>query len=713
MTIHPQTPIAVVGTPSSDSEVTLDLLAATTRLPLVGKMLYLTQPSAAGLELALGTVTEVITENQFHANPLLRGVVKTKGHIPGMSGDSGDVRRASIRIQAAYKTQDTDAPYTWQQAGPSLRMSPPTGAAIHEINDTIINELVAGETDLHYLGTQHGSTVKIPFKIRDFTGDRGAYHTAIFGKTGSGKTAESAYLFAGQFRHRDQGLIIVDPQGQWSSEQGLPFSLQGFATEMGRTVVVRRISEDLRLNKDAPLFGSLLGKTRFFKEIMKMSADTVDLLTDELVKVLRANPDWPQTTPDNLLDTLLAGLRQPRVLRRVYADRTKQIRLMVALSEVLGTDCTHDIDGSELDPSHPALRDYALDPDGLDVRRGDAMAQFAPLHNLFSATNPSGGTRHSMHGTLMSVFDRATRDGAPAPMLVLDMSAPTDVSWAADLLGDADSSVVREALDLLNDEAIQAEILRQTFSTLKIASEEKFRAGENLNTNVVFDEAWRYAPPPHAARTPETKALSEELAGYARDTRKFGIGWTYITQTTRSLNPDIWDQLSVRVVGYGLAGADVDKLGEQLDDRDHLKLYKGFSPPDSTNPRVYPFMITGPVSPLSFTNAPIFIAAYTDFDDFRSDNAHWISDLRQAQGLPMLTGTPTMPRPVGPVLARRAQRESPGRVTSRTQAQRERVREHAATGGVDPAAGRGLTNDPMFSDPLSGMFASPEDEPPF
>src|SRR5690606_21308896 len=109
--------------------------------------------------------------------------------------------------------------------------------------------------------------------------------------------------------------------------------------------------------------------------------------------------------------------------------------------------------------------------------------------------------------------------------------------------------------------------LRQTFRTLKNASEDRFREGDNLNTNVVLDEAWRYAPPPHLASDPEIKALSIDLAGYARDTRKFGIGWTYITQTTRSLNPDIWDQLTVRVMGYGLAGADVEKVAEQVDDR--------------------------------------------------------------------------------------------------------------------------------------------------
>jgi hypothetical protein len=31
-------------------------------------------------------------------------------------------------------------------------------------------------------------------------------------------------------------------------------------------------------------------------------------------------------------------------------------------------------------------------------------------------------------------------------------------------------------------------------------------------------------------------------------------------------------------------------------------------------------MLTGPVSPLSFTGAPVFLSVYTSFADFRNDN---------------------------------------------------------------------------------------------
>ena len=40
-------------------------------------------------------------------------------------------------------------------------------------------------------------------------------------------------------------------------------------------------------------------------------------------------------------------------------------------------------------------------------------------------------------------------------------------------------------------------------------------------------------------------------------------------------------------------------------------------------------MLMGPVSPLSFTGAPVFLSVYTDFDKFRGDNGviYWCSSL--------------------------------------------------------------------------------------
>jgi len=692
--------VAAVGSPSTHAEVTLDLLDAANQMPLVGSMLFLTTPLEGGEEFALGTVTGVTTTNTWHANPLMRGVVKTTGRIPGMSGDAGDVRDARVRIQAVYRRHETDGAMSpWTQSGPSLRMSPPTGSPVRLVSNDVIDHLMCSEPDLHYLGTLHSSGgVRLPLSIRDFASERGAYHLGIFGMSGSGKSALSAYLFAGQMRHRDHGMIIIDPQGQWASETGLPFSLQEFAAEMGREVIVRRVSEDLRLEKDAPLFAELLGKTRFTAEITKMSPETAEYLFDEVVKILRKRKDWDTEDSGQLLSEILVGLNEDSVLGRIYSAQDRQARLAAALDELL---------------------------DDADRMR-DLMKQFQPLHNLFSPTNPAGGKRHSMWGTISHVFDKTARKGRPAPLLILDMSTSGQVSWVSTLLADEqDQRDMLDALRVLDQDNVKAAILRKACRTLKEASESAFREGETLNTMVVFDEAWRYAPPPREAADDEIKALSTDLAGYFRDTRKFGVGWCLISQSPRSINGDCWDQMSIRVLGYGLGGADLAKVSEQMDDPDHLKLYRAFASPESTKPRVYPFMILGPVSPLAFTKAPVFVAAYTDFDDFRRDNDHWLTEARLSLGLPVLSGTPKRAGMAGPVRAVRTPGASPigvrvaparprtGSTTTRQalgmgNADVARVRAHAANGGVDAGQATGLSNDGGIG---GGLGSIDDDEP--
>ncbi|NAZ84508.1 hypothetical protein GTR02_22145, partial [Kineococcus sp. R8] len=131
-------------------------------------------------------------------------------------------------------------------------------------------------------------------------------------------------------------------------------------------------------------------------------------------------------------------------------------------------------------------------------------------------------------------------------------------------LGPGEQAGAVEALRVLDQDSIKAAILRKACRTLKEASEAAFRLGETLNTMVVFDQAWRYAPPLHLATDEEIKALSADLAGYFRDTRKFGIGWMLISQSPRSVNADCWDQMAVRLMGYGLGGADLAKVAEQM-----------------------------------------------------------------------------------------------------------------------------------------------------
>ena len=96
---------------------------------------------------------------------------------------------------------------------------------------------------------------------------------------------------------------------------------------------------------------------------------------------------------------------------------------------------------------------------------------------------------------------------------------------------------------------------------------------------------------------------------------------TFITQEIGSLRRGIYSQLRVRCFGYGLtSGSELQRLRETIGDQSALELYRTFVDPAAIRPSEFPFMLTGPVSPLSFTGAPVFLSVYTDFERFKQDN---------------------------------------------------------------------------------------------
>lgn len=468
-------------------------------------------------------------------------------------------------------------------------------------------------------------------------------------------TAMTAYLLATQLRHEDLGVIIVDPQGQWSSAQDLPFSIQGFASELGRDVVVRRISSDLRLGQDAELLASLLQQTSLVRELGLKHEGTESIAWLEIKKALAARRDWPSDDSAELLRALLEYLASDGAANRVYTTADNAARFQSRVNGVLDSE---------------------------EFFRA-ALDQFAPIHNLFQDRNPSGGERYSLKATLLDAFTREA--GKPAPMVVLDMS-----SRPLPGMDDEAAEESERAYEILERDGVKAAILRSLFRTLKRASEDRFRVGQNLNTLIVLDEAWRYAAPVGRIDDEETAQLSKDLAGYARDTRKFGIGWLYISQSTRSVNLDIYDQMSVHAFGHGLNGADVEKMGEIVDDRSALRLYRGMAPPRSTG--VYSFMITGPVSPLTANATPVMLNVYTDFQAFRDDNDHWIRPIRQRLGLPVVTGVPKTdaPRP-GKMKARGRATEPRKAIVESSRA----ARENRQAAGIADTDG--------FGDPFAGL----------
>jgi len=586
----PQPPqVAIVGSPSSNGELTLNLTAAAYDTGLVGSMVYLLASLGAGQECALGTVTQVVTTNQWHENASLLGVVKTVGEIPGLTGD-GDVRRADVRLQAAfYRPADTGP---WEKTGPTLSMSPRTGTAVRRVTNSVIKALLTPQDLAHvaYLGAIYrNDDLALPVNMRDFADDRGAIHAGIFGTTGSGKSAIATLVLACQFRHPNLGVLFIDPQGQFSDDEKTLLPLQCLARALGRSVQRLRISHDIQLQPDPDLLCGMLARTEFFGRLDMQHEITVQNGSRAIRDFLEDTRGWAEQSSVGLLHALLDHLDDQKVVDGIIksADRRREIRSAIQRAK-----------------------------DGVGWER--ALRTWAPLHSLFTRQNLAGGHRRALWDVLKGVLDPAA--GSPRPYIVIDMSAHAEDDAAGQAAG---------GLRILEDAGLKARLLRMIVGMMRAVAERSYKEDHPLNTLVMFDEAHRYAPPPRGELPSEIRELTSQLADCARETRKYGVGWTYITQNIASLNPTIFDMLGVRICGYGLGTTDLRAMEDHIDAKDSLQLYRTFANPEQTSQ--YPYMIAGPFSPLSFTQAPLFVTTFRP-EEWVRRNEGWISEQARKNG---------------------------------------------------------------------------------
>ena len=570
--------VGLVGSPSTTSKITVDIVEDATGVPLRGQLVSLTHDLDDRALIAIGTVTEIKTSNRWHEDPNMRGVLKRHGSLPHLSA-VGDVRTADVLVQAAYsaETRDPAIGHPPTESGGSLTMSPTTGSSVSRVTDVFLQSLLRKHEDtMVYIGRIFQmDDVLLPVILRDFgsaeSGGAGeAYHTGIFGMTGSGKSVFACYLLAVQLLHSDLGVIVMDPQGQFRSEEGLTFSLQEWAKNHGRSVLVHSISNDLQLPHDAYLLTDLLSNTRFFRDLLSLKGkENRDSAEAEFTRLLRDQTNWPQRKGSEVLRGVLEAFAEDtQALVRVYASSASRRKLLGCLDTI-----TSD---------HTQMK--------------QALELFEPLHSLFSPTNLSGGRRISLFKLLQDLLE----PGAVRQYIVLDFSAGQTSS-------------------LLDSTSVKARILRVVCRFLNQRAAHLYQSGRSLNTLVVFDEAQRFAS--SKPEDDEARLLAEKLVDYVRTTRKYGLGWMFITQEVGSLRAGIYSQLRVRCFGYGLtSGSELNRLRETIGDPSAIDLYRSFVDPQAVRPSQYPFMLTGPISPLSFTGAPVFTNVYTDFEEFLNDN---------------------------------------------------------------------------------------------
>lgn len=619
-------PFGLTTTDSTSKKIFVIAKKSEALTSIVGKMVFLDVNIENDVYRCLGTIIDVKTVN-IGLNDKMESA-SSKGAL--LVSSSSDLRKLEFTIQATFRKESGST--NWVKHSSALPTSPGTFEEVSILEEEDVKELTDSESiDYPTIGFFRGlGSAAQPLDIPDFGGEVGAKHTAVIGRSGSGKTAMYTYMLAASMKHEQHAIVVIDPQGQWANEQGMVMSLQNFAKGLGRKVDVLRVSEDIKLPMSEKMFSDMVEVLDLWKNFRRMGKENKQNLNDIVANHIAAMSEdtFEHKSPRDILGSVFGAISESQnSLNRIYVKGDRQDQFKRELQLLAGI--TPENEEGEME--------IITEAEKQDVERNWAsiLSIFTPLINLFSRTNLSGGVRKSLSGNggvLSNIFKIRQPTSEPAPYVILDMSPNTVLHAKSELLSGKNNNLNMQVV--LDNQDVKALIITMILDEIKKASETAFvQGGGNLNTQIVFDEAWRYAPEGKA--TPMIEALATKLEGFALDTRKFGIGWTYILQSPSDLKTGIWRQLSFVHVGYGLVGEDTKKLESLTDDVKQIDLYRQFIPPAST--KVYPFMLMGPISPVIFTTAPTFINVFNTVEDFLLHNLKWIKKITDKHELPKIT----------------------------------------------------------------------------
>ena len=573
--------VARVSSPSTNTEIALDISESAENRRLVGALVGLTWKQSISNDggsgnittAVLGQITSIGMRNRWHEDQTFKNIVKTHGELPNIT-KLQDTRTATMKVGGCFEQVGRD-----DYRHGDLGSVPDTGVDVKLVRDEFLNEVLKScQSDLFYLGKDYGGNINFPMWFKHFGNGNGgvgeAYHTGIFGKTGSGKTGLAKMLMAAYARHKRMGILVIDPQGEFSREmQGSQVGGQGLdigtllRQDLNRKVDVVKL-EQLQLD-DLELLEDLLTESRFFETVLSIrGADNARIARDLTFRYWRSVGLENLNTSKCARDTL-NHLKQSA--ESIYNSAPARGHFVQRLDELI----------KDLGPTSRLSR----------VWQG-MMSMFA-----------AGEGKTPIAELLESLIDA---ESSSKPIVVLDLAGTARHARYSD--------------------SLQKRIISHIANSIIEGSAKTLGTDQTSNTLVILDEAHRFAPSGAGGQQLDAgdKALRDDLRRAVRETRKYGVGWMFISQTMQGLDSELLMQLRTMFFGYGLAlGLEFQRLRERAGGDDGaMGLYRSFRDPHSAmddQSKQFPFMAIGPISPMPFSGQPLFFSAF-NAQDFRAAN---------------------------------------------------------------------------------------------
>jgi len=559
--------IGVIGSPSSTGQLSLDILGTAVNKRLVGNLAIFNYNQDGKDHYALGQITEIMMQNVWTQDPTMRGLIRQKGRVDPIT-ERQDTHTAKMMISSVFGK----GLHGFEQS--ILGTVPSTGTPIKLLDENIMNSLLADyQHELFYLGKAYGTNIKMPMWFKHFgSGNLGAgeaYHIGVFGKTGSGKSVLAKMIMMGYSRHKDMSIFVLDPQGEFSKDMKNETIIKKILQEkLSRNVEVfdlhRLVLTGWELLKKVLINSGFFERLGIYHETNRMqAADQIEVILSSRMRRGETSPVQP-IPPYNAytreaFDRVWNALQTDEVLERIYTSRDLQARVRTALESS---------DAEEL---------YNLWMQIMNLFRYQGKRNAIKIKDLVKKLHDKNGD-----------------------IIIIDLSetdVPENMLWNDNIK----LIVIGEFLDRITQEA-----------------EAKYKENELLNSLVIIDEAHRLAPRKEIENE-DIERIKRILIDAVRTTRKYGLGWMFISQTLSSLDREIINQIRIYVFGFGLAwGIERQALREIIGGQKEAEnLYQMFRDPQSSlGEKEYSFMTIGPISPLSFSGTPLFFTAFKYPSDF-------------------------------------------------------------------------------------------------
>jgi len=455
--------VGVVGSPSSTSELALDILAGAVNKKLVGELALFRYHQDGLSHYALGQITEVKLRNVWHEDPTMRSLIRQRGRVDTVS-ERQDTHMGEMTISAVFSTGSNGY-------RPSiLGTVPATGTPIHLIDDAVLSELLSPYRDqLFYLGHVYGSRPLLPLWFKHFdTGPQGAgeaYHLGIFGKTGSGKSVLAKMILLAYARYPKMALLVIDPQGEFAKEtrgEAVPGEFQ-----LPMRDVLDRLKKPVRVHgvRDLvldrwELFAQILDESPFFEQLSIPKGENRQLAAETLAdRLQRAKVTLKDLHTRESFDRAWALLGEENVQKVFYRSEGSRARFQSMYDQ--------------------ADRNFFFNN------------YWLPVTQLFREDRP--GAR-KIEQLLAGLFDP---NQSQRPLVVIDLSVEQATQTTGSLnalpLFGGDQSQP-QSIPLFWNEMIQALVIKRLLEGIRTAAEYAYKQNRSLNTLVLMDEAHRLAP---------------------------------------------------------------------------------------------------------------------------------------------------------------------------------------------------------------------------